>query len=925
MSLLLLVHALAGGVGLAGSRRLGRRGFLLGLACLLATAAWFSTEIGSVLDGTVIAEHVEWMPAIGIDLDWRFDGFAALMVVLVVGIGLAVFAYAHAYFERSDAKVGRVAGLLILFSGSMLGLVLADNVIVLYGCWELTSVLSFLMIGYRDEDTRARAAALQALFVTSAGALVMLVGLLVLGQRAGTFRLSEIAADPPSGTAVEIAIVCILVGAFAKSAQFPLHTWLPGAMAAPTPVSAYLHAATMVKAGVYLVARLAPAFAALELWRPVVVTVGLVTMVVGGARALLQHDMKLMLAMGTVSQLGLLVAVFGLGSDAAMIAGSALLVAHGLFKAAAFMVVGTIDQRYGTRDVGRIPAAARREWTIVVPAIVAAASMAGLPPLFGFIAKEEALQSLADSSMSGAVVALVAAVLASAFTVAYSAKFVYGALGLLSGADGNAEVHRRLTPGLVGPAVVLAALTVVAGLAPGLFNPLVEQAAQSLAGDDVHAHLQLWHGVNEALIASVIAIAGGLVVFAGRRTVEPALTVLYGRVEPSSRGYRGVIRSLGIVANRVTRITQPGSLPVYLGVILGVAALVPGIILANEGLTRSGLPIVGNLAVVPFVALIVGGGLAASIIHRRFTAAVFLGVVGYAMAGIYVIAGAPDVALTQVGIESLTTVLFVLVLRRLPDRFDTRVAVWRKSVRIVVSALIGTSVVVLALAAHAGSPDPSASDDYVEQALPEGGGSNVVNVILVDFRGLDTMGEITVLAAAAIGTVALARAGRLPRGLTEDGQPDAPPPVRVARLATLDTTVRLVFAVVAVASLYLLFVGHNQPGGGFAGGIVAGSAIALRYLSGGIDSVRALSRGQPWLVLGAGIAIASFTALAPLLFGGPVLEGVYVDFDAPVLGHVKITSALFFDLGVFLTVIGLALMVFESFGDDPPPANGVTT
>jgi multicomponent Na+:H+ antiporter subunit A len=337
-----------------------------------------------------------------------------------------------------------------------------------------------------------------------------------------------------------------------------------------------------------------------------------------------------------------------------------------------------------------------------------------------------------------------------------------------------------------------------------------------------------------------------------------------------------------------------------------------------------GLPdIVDTPLHVPIAGVILGAAVAAAAVRRRFTAALFLGVVGYSMAGLFVIQGAPDLALTQVAIESLTTVLFVLVLRRLPDRFESRVPLWRRSIRIAIAGVVGLTVFALALTSGSQHPETPASDAMIADALPEGQGRNVVNVILVDFRGFDTLGEITVLTAAAIGTVALARAGRRPG--TPDGEGQGrnavPPPVRVTRLVTLEVSMRVLFTVVMVGSIYLLFVGHNHPGGGFAGGIVAGAAVALRYISGGIGEVRGLSRGQPWLVLGAGVLVAGLTAIAPLAFGMAVLESVSWTLHPPLLGTVKLSSVLAFDIGVYLVVVGLVLMMFESFGDDPPPVD----
>ena len=460
MIVLLVLHALLGLTGLAFGSRLGRRGLLLGILAPIATAVWLIAELPGVLDGHPVTESVEWLPALGVNLDLRLDGFSALMVVLVAGIGVAVYAYALSYFPPQREGLGRLVALLTLFGGSMLGLVLADNLIVLYGFWELTTVTSFLLIGNNHRDGRSRAAALQALLVTSLGALAMLAGFIVIGQSAGTYRLSEILAHPPSGTAVEVALVLVLLGAFTKSAQYPFHGWLPAAMVAPTPVSAYLHSATMVKAGVYLIARLAPAFEEVSFWRFTIVAVGLYTMIAGGLRAMRQTDLKLLLAMGTISQLGFMMAVFGLGTAESSVAGCVALLAHGLYKATAFMVVGILDHQHGTRDTRLIPRMPPGWRLTAAVTIVAATSMAGFPLVLGFVAKEAELQALIDETGNGSALAVAVAVLGSIVTVAYSLRFCAGALGsalrarqrarrrrVVRAADG---VVRRARGGVVG-------------------------------------------------------------------------------------------------------------------------------------------------------------------------------------------------------------------------------------------------------------------------------------------------------------------------------------------------------------------------------------------------------------------------------------------------------------------------------------------
>ena len=925
MIVLVALHAVLGSIGLACGDRLGKRCLLLGGAAPAATVVWLLFELGGVLDGHPVIESVAWMPALGIDLDVRLDAFAALMVALVAGIGVLVYAYAAAYFQAGRAGLGRLVAMLTMFAGSMLGLVVADNLIVLYGFWELTTITSFLLIGNTHTDGRARAAALQALLITSTGALAMLAGFVIVGHAAGTYRISELLASPPTGTTVEVGLVLVLIGAFTKSAQYPTHGWLPGAMVAPTPISAYLHSATMVKAGVYLIARLSPVFADVGWWRPVVVTVGLYTMVAGGMRAMRQTDLKLLLAMSTVSQLGLMVAVFGVGSAHAITAGCVLLLAHALAKAAAFMVVGVLDHQHGSRDTRLLPRPSRG-WSVTVAiTVVSAASMAGVPLVLGFIAKEELLAAFDAAPGWAAPIALAAAVLGSAISVAYSVRFAMGASGLLSeqGSAFTASLsHGPPAASFVAPAALLSVATLATGLAPSLLDSTIGAASSALHADVQGVHLAIWHGFNRPLLWSMTAIGAGVAMFRWRRTVDRLLARLQPTPVSSSFAYRGALRGLNSLANKVTGAVQTGSLPIYLGVILLTAAAVPGALLLSGG-GWPGLPeVVDTPMHVPITAVVLGAAIAATGVRRRFTAALFLGVVGYSMAGLFVIQGAPDLAITQVAIESLTTVLFVLVLRRLPDRFESVTPLWRRSIRIGIAGVVGLTVFGLALSAGAQNPSTPVSDTMVARSLPDGEGRNVVNVILVDFRGYDTLGEITVLTAVAIGTVALARAGRRPTSSTDAAQPPASVSQRVSRLVTLEVSMRLVFVMVMVGSLYLLFAGHNQPGGGFVGGLVAGAAIALRYISGGIEEVRKLSRRQPWLVLGAGVLIAALTALAPMLFGGAVLEGASYSLEPRLLGEVKLTSALAFDFGVYLVVIGLALMMFESFGDDPPLRDG---
>jgi len=567
--LLLLLHLVVGTGLIAAGDRLGRRSAAaIGALAPAALFGWLLTELSGVLDGGVVDQRTNWISGLGLTVDLRLDGFSALMVLLIAGIGVLVFWYSAGYFSDDTADLGRLLGLLVLFSGVMSGVVLADNLFVLYLFWELTSITSFLLIGNSHENPRARASALQALLVTVLGGLAMFVGFALIGQAAGTFRLSELLADPPSGGVVTAGLVLVIVGAATKSAQYPFHAWLPGAMVAPTPISAYLHSATMVKAGVYLVARFGPAFANDPVWRPLVISIGAVTMVLGGLRALRQHDLKLLLAFGTVSQLGLLFVLFGAGYEVAALAGVLMLLAHALFKAALFMVVGIIDHQTGTRDLRALPGLGRKWLPVIASGVIVAASMAGVPSEFGFVAKEQAFAAFDDVRGTWVWATLVLAVLVagSCVTVAYTVRWAWGAF-TSGGTDWHpapppADVSRPPGWSFWGPPAVLAAATLVLGLVPALFDDLADAALGSLVAEAHEPHLAVWHGLTVEVWLSILVYAVGAAMFLARRPV--ARWLAHGRVIPSgSDVYLAVLRGLNHLADRFTPLVQSGSLPFY--------------------------------------------------------------------------------------------------------------------------------------------------------------------------------------------------------------------------------------------------------------------------------------------------------------------------------------------------------------------------
>jgi multicomponent Na+:H+ antiporter subunit A len=893
--------------------RLGRRIFFVAGLPVAATAVWAAGQAPAVLAGVPVVETLRWAPDLGLDLALRFDAFALLMVALVSGIGTLIFAYSRWYFAEQPG-LGRLAGLLTGFAGAMLGLVVTDNLFALFLFWELTSVTSYLLIGFDDRSAAARAAAMRALLVTAAGGLAMFGGFVLLADQAGTYSLAAILADPPRGALVDVALLLVLLGAFTKSAQAPFHFWLPGAMAAPTPISAYLHSATMVKAGVYLIARMAPAFAEAGAWRPLVIGVGLATLLGGGWRALGQRDLKLLLAYGTVSQLGLMVVLLGAGFEQATLAGATLLLAHGAFKAALFMVVGIVDHQAHTRDVRRLSGLHRSLRPTFLVALLAVASMAGLPPLLGFVAKEAVYEAFihADIGLWRGLVLLVL-VLGSAFTFAYSARFLWGAFASKAADDLEPEgIVTSVKPpyaGFLAPAVLLSALTLAAGLLPQLVSGLAVGGAQALDPRVPDYPLALWHGFNQALALSALTVLGGLALWGARRRLDrlqEGLQLLPDGVRAHDATVKGLLR----LADRVTGLLQTGSLPMYLVVILATVLVVPGTILVSQ----VGLPtelVIVDRPLQLGVAVLVGVATVVALFARRRMAAVLaVGAVGYGVAVLFLIQGAPDLALTQLLIETLLLVLFVLVLRHLPAAFAPRGEATWEVPRAVIATGIGLFTAMLTMAAAGARRAVPVSTEYLDRALPEAGGRNVVNVILVDFRALDTLGEIVVLTVAALGVIGLVRAARRER--RQSGGAEAGVTYRPSMI--LDTAVRTLFHTVLLFSLVLLVVGHDAPGGGFIGGLVGGAAFILVYLAGGTPLVRRAEPLAAETLLGAGITLASLTGVAGWLAEGEFLEGLAFSANLPLVGTVKVHSSLFFDIGVYLVVVGLVMALLNSIG-----------
>lgn len=970
MLILIAAHLVAALVAPMLVRAIGRSAFYLLAAAPAGSALWLAA-VGP-WHGGATDEVLPWIPQLDISLAFRLDPLSWVLALIATGIGAAVLAYCARYFTNGEPGLGRFAGLLTAFAGAMVGLVLADDVMMLYTFWELTTVFSYLLIGHYSDKQASRRAAMNALISTTAGGLAMLAGLLMAAVAAGTGRISGILASPmwlEARPMLITAVVLILAGAASKSALVPTHFWLPGAMAAPTPVSAYLHAAAMVKAGVYLILRFAPVLSLLPTISLLLAAVGAATMLLGGWRALRQTDIKLLLAYGTVSQLGLLCAIAAIGTREAVLAALAMLVAHALFKAPLFMVVGVIDKSFGTRDLRVLSGVGRAAPVLAVIGVLSAASMAGLPPLLGFVAKEAVLTTLWELG-PGHRALLVALAAGSALTVAYAWRFVHGAFGRAPGAPPVAPT--RVGALFWTPAAAIAAVSLALPLAAGPLERLLLRAADGLpapggaalaAAEHTQVHLSMLPHLGVPLLASLLAIALGALLLARgakpfarlQRAVSPTRWAggrLHDWVD-AERLFRRTMRAIDATAVAVTPLTQRGSLPYTLGTMLVVLILLA----APIALTSAPSPTVLvpyhhalELLVLPVMALAALGAVRS---RRRLRAVFLISVTGYGAALLFLVAGAPDVAATQVLVETAMTVMLVLVLRRLPIHFSRRPLRLTGPLRWTIA--IGTAAVLCGVVLYGAAARSAAplGPGLIETALSIGGGRNVVNVTLVDARAWDTMGEITVLLVVATGVASLVfvtgreqrisrvrelerpraiwrRAeSRVPQNILDfdvrTAEGDAPNRWRTwisagltlapeRRMVVFEVITRILFPLLMMFSVYLLMAGHNLPGGGFAGGLVAGLALTLRYLAGGRYELSEAAPVQAGTVLGLGMAIAVLAGAVPALFGASVFTTATPHFHVPLLGEVHVASALVFDIGVYLVVVGVILDLLRTLG-----------
>jgi multicomponent Na+:H+ antiporter subunit A len=903
----------------AAGRHTGRILALLPAGMLAYTAA----IAPSVLAGQPVEQSFAWVPSFGVNLTFHVDGLALLFLFLITGLGTLVVLYAGSYLQ-GNKDLGRFYLALLLFMSAMVGLVTSSNLIALFVFWELTSFASYLLIGFKHDYEESRTSALQALLVTGTGGLALLGGLLLLGQAAGgTFDLTEIRA---SGDLVREsplyvgAFWLIIVGCFTKSAQFPFHFWLPNAMAAPTPVSAYLHSATMVKAGIYLLMRLDSTLGATPLWTFTLSIAGAITMLIGAVWALRQTDLKKVLAYSTITALGTLTLLVGLSFEDSLKAAVVFLLVHALYKGALFLVAGAVDHETGTRDILTLGGLRRKMALTAAAATVAGLSMAGVPPLFGFVGKELAYK--AKLGFDGADILLPgAAVLANALTVAAAGLLVvrpfFGSLK-----PTPRDPHEAPADMWIGP-LLLAAVGLVFGLVPTLASGLVGSAVEAILGGPMLIKLSLWYGFNTALLLSVITAASGVAAYLIWDRLRSGLTRLdwMERVGPE-RGYFGLKDGMVRFAEGLTGTLQNGSLRGYMAWIVGLAVVLPAAALA----TRGGLPATIETdwaEVLPhewaLAGLIAAAALTAVLAHSRTLVAAALGIVGFSVALLFLQLGAPDLAMTQLLVETLIVVIILLVLRHLPVSMRARLPETglSRGLSALLAIAAGVTVTTLALAVSANPFDYTLSEYYAATSVPEGFGRNLVNVILVDFRALDTLGEITVLVVAALGAHVLVQSGAV----------GSLPRLDVRGSVILRTGTRLMITLLFLAALFLLWRGHNEPGGGFIGGLVAAGAFALYLSAFGADEMRSLLRIDPRDLMGWGLAVAVASGLFALASHEAFMTGQWMTlYLGEGLDPLKLGTPLLFDAGVFMVVIGFTLTILLALEDAPPtPLEGTDT
>ncbi|MBT0886064.1 MULTISPECIES: monovalent cation/H+ antiporter subunit A [Acinetobacter] len=884
------------------------------------------TQAKAVFNGETIIQTWSWLPQLGIDLSFRLDALGLLFSLLITGIGTLIFIYAYHYLSPQNS-LSKLYVLLMLFMAAMLGISLSNNLILLLTFWELTSISSFLLVGYWSNYEAAQRGSRMALTITGMGGLAMLGGFVLLAQITGTYQIDQILMMTEQIQSHDLfvpTLLLILLGAFTKSAQFPFHFWLPNAMAAPTPVSAYLHSATMVKAGIFLLARLLPIFAGAALYHNLVTFIGLFTLCMAAFFAIFKEDLKGLLAYSTISHLGLIMCLLGIGSPLAVAAAIFHIINHATFKAALFMIAGIIDHESGTRDLRKLSGLWQLLPFTATLTMITAASMAGVPLTNGFLSKEMFFTELV-ANLSGPVlwVSAIVATLAGIFAVAYSIRLVHGVFfdGPIGKNVPNKEAHEPPF-GMRAPATLLAVLCILVGLMPALLvehivNSTTRASTQLLQFEGTH--LAIWHGFNLPLLMSTIALLGGIIFYFSlakggkirQIDLDPHLGQFQGKLL-----FELFLKHLLQASRKIKRKTENGSLQSYLVWIIVFTVFIVALPLFNQGLTTGTRELTHApiIAIVLWLLLFSACWMMLWFHHERIKAVLISGAVGLVVTMIFVGLSAPDLAQTQITVDVVTTVLLLMSLSLLPQLTpyeSSRSRRWRDAL-IAIGGGIGIGWIAWLVMTR---DHNSISWFFNQQSIPLGGGTNVVNVILVDFRGFDTFGEIAVLGIAAIGTLCLMDGMRahgtiMTQGLTYRFNP-SPLMLRI--------TASWILPIALVISLYIFLRGHNLPGGGFIAGLITAMALIIQYIALGQDQTEQMLKAKSGRLyeiwIGVGLSIAGLTGLAAWFWGRPFLTSAHIYVNPPIIGEMHLASAALFDVGVYVTVVGAVMLMISVLGD----------
>ncbi len=922
MSLFLIVALPFLGALLPGLMNSAGRQACAGVTFTVTLAAFIGllTNLPAVLAGELVTARFDWIPVLGLNATFMLDGLGFFFACLILGIGLLIITYARFYLARKD-NMGEFFTYLLLFQGAMVGIVLSDNILLLLVFWELTSLSSFLLIGYWKHLPEGRQGARMALAVTGMGGLAMIGGMLILGQIVGSYDLSVILQNREmiqSSPLYVPALILILLGCFTKSAQFPFHFWLPHAMAAPTPVSAYLHSATMVKAGIFLMARMWPVLSGTPEWFVIVTTAGLVTMVLGAVIALFKHDLKALLAFSTVSHLGLITMLLGTGTAFGAMAAIFHILNHATFKAALFMSAGIIDHEAHTRDIRRLGGLRHLMPVTFGIASLAALSMAGIPFLNGFLSKEMMLEEAYHTVLFGShwlVPAL--ATFGSLFSAAYCFRLI-GHVFLGPVRDDYPIKPHDPGAGMWLPPALLVVMVVVIGVAPFLAEPFVKLVTASVLGDTAEvptAYFKIWHGLVPALYLSIIAVVGGLVLLA---IFKPALRLWDAAPRPEAKTiFEALIAAVALLARRIIHTLHDGAFSRY-AAIMAITVLAVGYHAWATGTVGPATREMQETNIVQIAGwlMLVVATCGLVFLHRnRLLSLILIGIVGLVVSVGFVFFSAPDLAMTQLTVEVVTIILLLLALNFLPNRTPIESSILRRTRDSAVAVAGGLAAT--ALSYHYLLRDaiaPSISEFHLANSYKGGGGTNVVNVILVDFRGFDTYGEIIVLGIAALLIYALTETllsgpvrARLLNRLPDQARAGDMHPMMMVVLT------RVIMPMVMMVGFYIFLRGHNQPGGGFIAGLIVSIGFVMQYMASGFTWTSARLRYPYHGVIGAGVLIAGLTGIGAWFFGQPFLASAFTYVRIPPFNKFELATAALFDLGVFLTVVGAVLLSLESF------------